>query len=129
MRRSQERLRRNAAGVQAIASELTSLGQRHARTKAGGGMRRHQAGGAAADHDEVVCFDERQITTRTELHTQENAACSLPCCRTDRSGVDLHLPLVARVLALELTVGLEVDDDERVALIERKVDMAFDDGS
>ena len=53
-RRSQDRLRGHAAGVQAVAAEPVALDERHARAKAGRTDGADEAGRAAPDHDEVV---------------------------------------------------------------------------
>jgi hypothetical protein len=53
-RRTQQRFRGNAPGVEAIAAEKGALDQSHTRPKTSRGMGGDESGGAAADHDQMV---------------------------------------------------------------------------
>ena len=59
VRRRQQRLRRHAAGVQAIAAEAISLDQGDGGAEAGRAGSRDQARGASADHHEIVAGQGR----------------------------------------------------------------------
>ena len=61
-RRGDDRLRRHAADVQAVAAEDVALDERHARAEPGGARRRDEAGGARADDDEVVPAGGRGVS-------------------------------------------------------------------
>ena len=60
-RRAQQRLRRNAAGVETIAAQEFAFDESHLRPESRGPRRRDQAGRPAADHDEIVPLPGRRI--------------------------------------------------------------------
>ncbi len=53
-RRPDHGLRGHAADVEAVAAHEIALDECHASAETGGARRRHQAGSAGADHDQVV---------------------------------------------------------------------------
>ena len=72
-RRLQQRLRRNASGVQAIAAEQRLLDQRHAPAKPRRARGADEASRSAANHDEVVDRRRRGMSTSLGLNLGEKS--------------------------------------------------------
>ena len=70
-RRAKERLRRHAAGVQAVAAQPLALDERHAGPKSGGANCRNETGGAAANRDEVINRRGAGITPTVGTYVRE----------------------------------------------------------
>ena len=70
-RGTQQRFRRHAAGVQAVAAEAMALDDRHARAESRRARRADEPGGAAADDDQVVERRRLRIPPSLRAHLRQ----------------------------------------------------------